>query len=60
MLTDGLLLLATVGPSGSGVVYIMVPGLLDGGGHRDVDRALDDRRDAGRRRKGRRGSPRAS
>jgi EmrB/QacA subfamily drug resistance transporter len=28
MLTAGMLLLARVGPSGSGVVYIMIPGLL--------------------------------
>jgi EmrB/QacA subfamily drug resistance transporter len=32
MLTGGLLLLAKIGPSGSGVVYIMVPGLLAAAG----------------------------
>jgi EmrB/QacA subfamily drug resistance transporter len=32
MLTTGMLLLAKVGPSGSGVVYIMLPGLLTAAG----------------------------
>jgi MFS family permease len=32
MLTGGMLLLAKVGPSGSGVVYIMIPGLLTAAG----------------------------
>jgi EmrB/QacA subfamily drug resistance transporter len=32
MLTAGMLLLARIGPSGSGVVYIMIPGLLTAAG----------------------------
>jgi EmrB/QacA subfamily drug resistance transporter len=32
MLTGGMLLLAKIGPSGSGVVYIMIPGLLTAAG----------------------------
>ncbi len=32
MLTGGLLLLTRVGPSGSGVVYVMIPGLLTAAG----------------------------
>ncbi len=32
MLTSGLLLLAKIGPSGSGVVYVMIPGILTAAG----------------------------
>jgi MFS family permease len=32
MLTGGLLLLARIGPSGSGIVYVMIPGLLAAAG----------------------------
>ncbi len=32
MLTSGLLLLAKIGPSGSGIVYVMIPGILTAAG----------------------------
>jgi EmrB/QacA subfamily drug resistance transporter len=32
MLTGGMLLLAKIGPSGSGIVYVMIPGLLTAAG----------------------------
>ena len=48
MLTTGLVLLARIGSSGSGIVYVMIPGVPHRRRDRDVDRALDDRRDAGR------------
>ena len=48
MLTGGLLLFTRIGSSGSAIVYVMIPGAAHRGRHRDVDRALDDRRHAGR------------
>ena len=48
MLTGGMLLFTRIGSSGSAIVYVMIPGLAHGGGDRDVDRSLDDRRHPGR------------
>ena len=48
MLTAGLLLFTRIGSSGSRDRLRDDPRPADGGRDRDVDRALDDRRDAGR------------
>ena len=47
MMTVGMLLLTRIAPSGSGIVYVMIPGILVAGGDRPVDRALHDRRHPG-------------
>ena len=48
MMTAGMLLFTRIGPSGSAIVYVMIPGILTAAGIAHVDRALDDRRHPGR------------
>ena len=48
MMTVGMLLFTKIAASGSPILYVVIPGVLTAAGHRDVDRALDDRRHPGR------------